>query len=621
MKKILILASNPKHDLNLAREIRDLKGVVERSQRDQLEVEIALAVRPSDLHELLFRTEPQIVHFCGHGTGDAGLVFEDDLGKEQLVKTEALSDLFRLFALRGVECVLLNACYSEVQANAIVQHVDTVIGIKQEIRDDAAIAFATGFYQALGFECSIAEAFEFGCNAIQLHLSGSGTRSPIEANRKAEVVGVVQTVAIPEHLKPILKKAQPTARSAASPAVNSSEIQLQVDQAVEKETALKQYREQVREFLANRALSEIEKIRLKQLRQRLGLTVEDTERILAEEQIPIHKGQQSYRDLIIELIQSGCYPFSEAIQTELKQFQQECNLTDAEALAISTPLLAAAQLQPYEFEVITLSVAGKPASRTRQQAEVFTESLADSVVLEMVSIPGGTFLMGSPLEEEGRSEEESPQHSVSVAPFFVSKYSITQAQWRAVAAFPKVELDLNPNPAQFMGETRPVEQISWHEAVEFCQRLAQKTGRPYRLLSEAEWEYACRAGTTTPFHFGPTLSSDFANFNGNYVYGLGTKGKYRQETTAVKTGSANAFGLCDMHGNVWEWCADPWHSSYEDAPTDGSVWTAGGDESRRLLRGGSWFYDPWDCRSAYRVGSKADYKDCKIGFRVACSRL
>lgn len=572
MKKILILASNPKRDLNLDREIRDLKGVVERSIRqDQLAVEIALAVRPSDLQDLLFSTKPQIVHFCGHGTGSTGLVLEDDAGQEQLVKTEALSDLFRLFASRGVECVLLNACYSEVQANAIVQHVDTVIGMKQEIRDDAAIAFATGFYRALGFDCSMAEAFEFGCNAIQLQLSGGiGGRSAAESSRKAEVVGVAQPVAIPEHLKPILKqKTQPTPRSVdSSPAVSLEKIQLQVDQALETETALKQYREQVREFLANRTLSEIEKIRLKQLRQQLGLTVEDTDRILVEEQIPIHKGQQAYRDLLIELIQSGCYPFSEEIQTELKQFQQECNLTDSEAAAISAPLLASAQLQFREFEVITLTATGEITS-CLQQAEVFTEPLADGVVLEMVAIPGGTFLMGSPPEEEGRSEEESPQHLVSLASFFVSKYPITQAQWRAVASDP-MEVGLHPNPAQFPGETRPVEQISWHEAVEFCQRLTQKTGRTYRLLSEAEWEYACRAGTTTPFHFGATLTTDLANFNGNYVYGSGTKGRYRQETTSVETGAANAFGLYDMHGNVWEWCADPWHPSYDGAQPTGA---------------------------------------------------
>jgi formylglycine-generating enzyme required for sulfatase activity len=623
MKKILILASNPKRDLNLDREIRDLKGVVERSIRqDQLAVEIALAVRPSDLQDLLFSTKPQIVHFCGHGTGSTGLVLEDEAGKEQLVTTEAISDLFRLFASRGVECVLLNACYSEVQANAIVQHINTVIGMKQEIRDDAAIAFATGFYRALAFDCSMAEAFEFGCNAIQLQLSaGTGAHSIAETSRKAEVVGMVQLAAIPEHLKPILKqKTQPTPRSVdSSPAASLDQIQIQVDLALETETALKQYREQVREFLANRTLSEIEKIRLKQLRQQLGLTIEDADRILAEEQIPIHQGQQAYRDLLIELIQGGCYPFDEAIQTELKQFQQEWNLTDSEAAAIADPILASALLQPYQFEVITLDATGNPTSR-RQQTEMFTEQMADGVVLEMVAIPAGRFWMGSPLEEEGRSEEESPQHSVSLAAFFVSKYPITQAQWRAVATLPNVELDLHPNPAYFIGETRPVEQISWHEAVEFCQRLTQKTGRHYRLLSEAEWEYACRAGTTTPFHFGATLSTDLANFNGNYVYGAGTKGSYRQETTPVGM-AANGFGLYDLHGNVWEWCADPWHPSYDGAPTDGSVWLAGGDETRRLLRGGAWFYDPWDCRSAYRVGSKADYKDSKIGFRVACSGL
>ncbi len=239
--KILILASNPRKDLNLDREIRDLKNVIEASRnRQQLEVEDALAVRVGDLQNLFFRHEPQIVHFCGHGSGQQGLVFEGSDGGEQWVRAEALSDLFRLFS-KNVGCVLLNACYSEEQANAIVNHIDYVIGMNQEIRDDAAIAFSKGFYRALGYECSIEQAYEFGKNAIQLEISGSSKMRSVateEVVRKAEVVGAIQQIAIPEHLKPILKK-KPALSPLSTPAPALSQetqtaIQLDVAQALTK---------------------------------------------------------------------------------------------------------------------------------------------------------------------------------------------------------------------------------------------------------------------------------------------------------------------------------------------------------------------------------------------------
>jgi hypothetical protein len=205
--KILILASNPRKDLNLDDEIRDLKDAIERSaNRQQFEVEHAPAVRIGDLQDLLFKHRPQIVHFCGHGSGEQGLVFKGKDDGEQWVRAEALSDLFRLFS-KDVSCVLLNACYSEEQANAIVDHIDYVIGMNQEIRDDAAIAFSKGFYRALGYDRSVEQAYEFGKNAIQLEISGSSRMRSVasEITRKAEVVGAVQQIAISEHLKPILK--------------------------------------------------------------------------------------------------------------------------------------------------------------------------------------------------------------------------------------------------------------------------------------------------------------------------------------------------------------------------------------------------------------------------------
>jgi formylglycine-generating enzyme required for sulfatase activity len=243
--------------------------------------------------------------------------------------------------------------------------------------------------------------------------------------------------------------------------------------------------------------------------------------------------------------------------------------------------------------------------------------LAKGIAITMVQIPAGSFQMGSPDTEAERESNEGPQHRVELQSFFLGQTPVTQAQWQAVASWPQVVLKLNSNPACFEGPNRPVERVSWQEAMEFCRRLSQRSKFVYTLPSEAQWEYACRAGTTTPFAFGDTLTPDLANYHGNYTYGSVPKGQYRQQTTEVGSFAANAWGLQDMHGNVWEWCLDPWHDSYRGAPADGSAWTAGGGTAR-LLRGGSWSDYPGDCRSACRNYYHPDDRSSYFGFRVCC---
>jgi formylglycine-generating enzyme required for sulfatase activity len=256
--------------------------------------------------------------------------------------------------------------------------------------------------------------------------------------------------------------------------------------------------------------------------------------------------------------------------------------------------------------------------RERKQARYFVEKLGD-IGLDMILIPGGTFLMGSPEAEPECRENEGPRHEVTVSQFFMGRYPVTQAQWRFVAGLPQVGRELQPNPAHFEGNRHPVEQVSWYDAVEFCARLSTHTGRTYRLPSEAEWEYACRAGTQTPFYFGQTLTTELANYDGNYTYNDGAEGEYREQTTPVDHFEfANAFGLCDMHGNVYEWCQDHWHRNYEDAPTDGSAWSSENNESERILRGGAWSRNPWGCRSASRSYGSPDVAYDSFGFRVVC---
>jgi len=244
---------------------------------------------------------------------------------------------------------------------------------------------------------------------------------------------------------------------------------------------------------------------------------------------------------------------------------------------------------------------------------------------EMVVLPAGTFMMGSTDEERktaaaaGASEEwlatETPRHRVTIgARFAVGRYPVTFEEYDRFVE--KTGSD-KPDDQGWGRGRRPVINVSWEDAKAYVEWLSKETGETYRLLSEAEWEYACRAGTETAFSFGDTIDTDRANYVGNYVYGSGKKGVYRKQTVPVDSFPANAWDLYDMHGNVWEWVEDVWHDDYESAPDDGSAWTEGGDNGRRVVRGGSWSDLPWVARSAYRSRFDIDVRDSIDGFRVA----
>jgi formylglycine-generating enzyme required for sulfatase activity len=268
-----------------------------------------------------------------------------------------------------------------------------------------------------------------------------------------------------------------------------------------------------------------------------------------------------------------------------------------------------APLRSFSFETVTLDGNGRETSRETRRARYFVVELGGGVTLEMVEVPGGSFMMGSPATEDDRDPDEDSPHRVDVSPFWMSKFEITQAQGRAVMG--------SDNNSHFKGDELPVENVSWSGAHVFLRELNRKLGLQnkdrqyqYRLPSEAEWEYAARAGTTTPFAFGETITPLTANcMSGN-----------RRKTVAVGSlGVANAFGLFDMHGNVWEWCEDVYHNDYNGAPTDGSAWLSGGDPSRRALRGGSWIDEEGVCRSASRHGVVPGDHSYNIGFRVVVS--
>ena len=237
---------------------------------------------------------------------------------------------------------------------------------------------------------------------------------------------------------------------------------------------------------------------------------------------------------------------------------------------------------------------------------------------EMVVIPAGSFLMGSPPDEEGRAADEGPQHRVTVGRrFAIGKCVVTFAEYDHFCEVTKREKRADEG----WGRGRqPVINVSWRDAKAYVEWLSRDTGQPYRLPTEAEWEYACRAGTTTPFSFGRTISPSQANYDGNYTYANGAKGTYRQRTVAVGSLPANLWGLHEMHGNVWEWLEDVWHDDYSGAPVDGSAWTdrEGKDSDRiRVVRGGSWCINPGVCRSAFRVWFVPDSRIYYLGFRLA----
>lgn len=283
----------------------------------------------------------------------------------------------------------------------------------------------------------------------------------------------------------------------------------------------------------------------------------------------------------------------------------------------ATSGLESTNLPSFNFATIKIDRTGKEQQRTYYQAHLYTEDLGNYQTLVMVSIPPGNFNMGAAVEEKGSSDRERPLHSVKVTSFLIGKYPVTQAQWRTVAKLPQVKRELNPKPSHFQGDNRPVECVSWLDAVEFCDRLAAHTGKQYRLPSEAEWEYACRANTQTSFTYGDTVTGNLAVYASTFAYAAETGVPYRQQTTDVGSFVPNAFGLYDLHGNVREWCADVWHENYHDAPNNGKAWTKGGKSECRIMRGGSWANKPSHCRSAHRSGYPAESFNRAIGFRVA----
>ena len=246
--------------------------------------------------------------------------------------------------------------------------------------------------------------------------------------------------------------------------------------------------------------------------------------------------------------------------------------------------------------------------------EVFRD--CDEGCPELVVVPSGSFMMGSPLDESGRDQDEGPVREVTIPEAFaVGVFEVTFDEWESCRR--DGGCSHSPDDKIWGRGKRPVINVSWEDAQGFVDWLSSKTGKSYRLLSESEWEYAARGETSTQFHFGETLSTEQANYDGGHIYGSGQKGRYRRQTVPVGRFPPNSFGLHDVHGNVFEWVEDCWHNDYRGATGDGKAWTRGGNCTLRVMRGGSWNYHPWKLRSAYRERRVSGYRGSYTGLRVA----
>ena len=315
-------------------------------------------------------------------------------------------------------------------------------------------------------------------------------------------------------------------------------------------------------------------------------SLEDGEWRRAEDSASASKAEDRARGFLEGLAGSG---LSAEAQVDWKK---RARAVEAEAREAREVREAAARLNPFGWEVVDATPGPKTGAARR---------LRDPKTgITFILVEPGSFLMGSPADEDSRGSDET-QHRVTLTKaFYLGETEVTQAQWKKVMN--------GDNPSRFKGDSLPVEIVSWSDCQEFCRKAG------YRLPTEAEWEYACRADTTTPFSFGATISTDQANYDGNYAYGNGRKGEYRGKTTPAGGFPANTWGFRDMHGNVWEWCQDR-YGEYPNGPATDP--TGPGSGEYRVLRGGSWYFNPWNCRSANRYWIDPSFHFIYVGFRAA----
>ncbi len=600
-----------------------------------------------------------LLYFTGHGIKDSygkfylttteSYLFENgDINVGTAVEADFIKGaIARCYAERKV--VILDCCFAGAIADGFIGMDDGSIDIAAQLntrelgeKGCCVLTASTSTRYAL-------EPKDEALSVYTRYLT-EGLRTGGAAPEEARFISARQ---LHDYVKAQVKVAAPAMQPAIFNALEGDRIaiaRVQIDNE-------QRYRKQVQAIVkqVKGRLRPAAKANLKLWQRELGIAEEKAAAILAEVLKPYEekaKHVEFYQQTLIEEKEYG-YPLDAEAVEQLHIIKRRLNLRDTDVLAaeeavLGSPLAAipaaeqltladeeetpqevkqessstsspSSRFETFSFETVRVNEKGEVIETVPGKAECFSKDLGNGITLEMVRIPGGKFLMGAAEGEVDASEWEYPQHEVIVPEFWTGKYAVTQEQWAAVAALEKIDCDLTKDPAYFKGAKRPVEGISWKAAVEFCKRLSQRSKWTYALPSEAQWEYACRAGTTTPFHFGETLSLSIANYYAYETYGSGEEGELRRQTTEVGSFPGNAFGLYDMHGNVYEWCQDDWHDSYEGAPTNGDAWKSLEKNDNKVRRGGSWCDNPGVCRSAQRGLNTPDFANYNFGFRVSCS--
>jgi formylglycine-generating enzyme required for sulfatase activity len=577
--------------------------VLSNPQRQTMEDEIYTLFANRQKDDLV------LLYFSGHGVLDESNRFYfatrqtlKDQGKLRpttaLVATTVQDYMEQSKSQRQV--VILDSCFSGAFAKGVQAKDSGSVNLDQFLggKGRAILTASTSTQYALtqdGFELS-----------IYTHFLVEGLRT---GGADKDRAGWITVEDLHGYASAKVKEAAPAMTPEFYPVKEGYTIKLA--QSQKDDPALK-YRQEVQKRVVQGNFSIPARQLLNSLRRTLKLQGVVADRIEDEVLRPFQEYQrklQDYEETLRETLEVEPV-LSDRTLEDLLDYQQHLGLRDEDVASLKSELSgrdvsAQTLTKIFEFEVVTVNDRGQEINRKPGRAEYFTETLGNGVTLDMVRIPGGTFQMGSTA-----SKREQPIHNVTVAPFFMGKYQITQAQYESI---------MGKNPSSLKGAEFPVEQVSWNDAVEFCRRISEKCGNLYRLPSEAEWEYACRAGTKTPFCFGETITKDLVNYNGFYCDAYDPQGQYRAKTIPVGMFQPNNFGLYDMHGNVWEWCADHWHQNYMRAPIDGSAWLDKNDKDFRLIRGGALNSEQRYCRSAYRGYNTPDYRDTTFGFRVVCS--
>ena len=487
------------------------------------------------------------------------------------------------------------------------------------------------------------------------------TRHLVEGLSTGAAAGEGQRLITARHWHEYVKQKVKEEAATMEPAIFSGQQGYEIAIAQVKINRIQQYRQQVESKIHNGIIGPAARAILRQWQHHCQLSTAQAKEI--EEAVLLPYRQARMRIAIytkaLEAEKGLSYPLKQSSVQDLQDLKQLLNLRDEDVGAEEEKILGRAvsldrsieqvqnqqlctqqtigvrstiqlpsnqsrktlsvqienQVRTYLFETFQVDRYGEPLKVKKRQATAFFEDLGNGVTLEMVKIPAGTFTMGAGIAEESANEDEYPPRKASVTEFWIGKYAITQAQWQQFVASHQ-----DSKPALTANQhNKPANSIFWTEAVECCHWLSQLSGKDYRLPSQIQWEYACRANTTTPFYFGETLTPEIANYNGNYSYSQGPKGLYRQQTTEVGSFPPNAFGLYDMHGNVWEWCLDNWHDVHQSQDKSDRVRRLSGQ--RKVLKGGSWFYQPTDCRSAHRLTYPFHNRSDDVGFRVVCVLL